>query len=188
MKKYFYVKDDLSINGLKIKKKTLGFAKENKSQKISIYLINYGRNIEIRKDLLDEIDIQQTGDQHPNKICDRCFRYLPTNFFSNNRIKKDAITKRPSCKDCRKIKDGVSVSNSDKKKWNKKKPKNYELFECPICKKTTIAGISKIVLDHNHHTGKVRGYLCESCNTGIGRFDDNPNVVKNAIKWLKKNN
>tara|TARA_B110000211_G_C14040063_1_gene536362 strand:- start:1400 stop:1552 length:153 start_codon:yes stop_codon:yes gene_type:complete len=47
-------------------------------------------------------------------------------------------------------------------------------------------GISKIVLDHDHSTGEVRGWLCESCNTGIGRFDDDPQIVQKAINWLKK--
>ena len=52
--------------------------------------------------------------------------------------------------------------------------------------KTTIVGITKQVLDHDHVTGKVRGYLCESCNTGIGRLDDNIKLIENALDWLKK--
>jgi len=44
--------------------------------------------------------------------------------------------------------------------------------------------VSKIVLDHCHHTGNVRGYLCESCNTGIGRFDDDIEIIDRAINWL----
>ena len=182
MYKYFRLKEDFTAKNLKVKKNSIGL----KSKKNSILVISHGINCEIDDSYLEEIKISQTGDQYPFKICDRCFRYLPTSFFSNNRIKKNSITKRPSCKDCRKIKDGVGVSNSDRLKWEKKKPKQFELFKCPICKKTSISGISKIVLDHNHQNGKVRGYLCESCNTGIGRFDDNPSIVKNAIKWLKK--
>ena len=58
------------------------------------------------------------------------------------------------------------------------------IFECPICLKISIVGITKIVLDHNHSTGEIRGYLCESCNTGIGRFKDDVNILKNGIEWL----
>ena len=43
----------------------------------------------------------------------------------------------------------------------------------------------QIVLDHNHKTGEVRGYLCESCNTGIGRFDDDVTILKRAITYLE---
>ena len=64
-----------------------------------------------------------------------------------------------------------------------------EIFECPICKKRTIPGLtSKIVLDHNHSTGKVRGWICDSCNTGIGRFKDDTKLLEEAIKYLQKTN
>ena len=135
------------------------------------------------------IDISKTGDRFENKICDRCFKFKHTNDFENNRIKKGGlITKRPSCRECRKKKDGVNISTKDRKFWNKKKPLPGDIFNCPICKKTSIAGISKHVLDHNHKTGKVRGYLCESCNTGIGRFDDSVEITKNAVEWLIQKN
>lgn len=39
-------------------------------------------------------------------------------------------------------------------------------------------------IDHNHKTGKVRGVLCHSCNTGLGYFYDNPAFLKSAIDYL----
>lgn len=153
----------------------------------SIFFLRINQEIIIVNNLLAHFDINKTGDNSKFKVCDRCFKHLSTaEHFDNNRRKKnDAITKRPSCKDCRKLKDGIGVSASDRKIWNLKKPKNSTLFKCPICTKTTIAGISNIVLDHCHHTGKVRGYVCESCNTGIGRFDDNPKLISRAIEWIE---
>ena len=77
------------------------------------------------------------------------------------------------------------MANSvDRKKWELLKPKIGEIFICPICRKKSIGGISKHVLDHNHSSGEVRGYLCESCNTGIGRFDDDSLIIKIAIDWI----
>jgi hypothetical protein len=133
-------------------------------------------------------NIFETGDDFDFKVCDRCFKLLSTSQdFENNRIKKGGkITKRPSCRKCRVQKNGVSVSTADRAFWNKSKPVEYSSFTCPICDKTTIAGISKVVLDHCHKTGNVRGWVCESCNTGIGRFDDDPNIVYKAIEWLLK--
>ena len=133
------------------------------------------------------IDLSKVGDEFPQKICDRCYKLLPTGEnFSNNRIKKGGkITKRPSCKNCRKIIEGKPIDSRIKTSWENKKP-HMSLFACPICQKKSIAGLTKIVLDHNHTSGKVRGYICESCNTGLGRFKDNIQLLSYAIEWLEK--
>lgn len=143
--------------------------------------------VDLSPDKFDKFNIFETGDRFDYKVCDRCFKRLPTDrMFQDNRIKKDnIITKRPSCKDCRKIKDGIPVSVTDRITWLAKRPENFTDFTCPICQKTTIVGITKIVLDHNHHDGRVRGWLCESCNTGIGRFDDDPELIVRALHWLE---
>ena len=87
---------------------------------------------------------------------------------------------------CRKIIDGKSVSFEDKKEWEKIKP-NKTIWECPICKKRTIPGItSKVVLDHDHITGKPRAWICDSCNTELGRFKDDIETMENAIQYLRK--
>jgi hypothetical protein len=71
----------------------------------------------------------------------------------------------------------------------------YTLFEeqegkCAICrlpetqtKKGTLCDLS---LDHSHLTGKVRGLLCSVCNPGLGLFKDNPALLEQAIKYLKR--
>jgi hypothetical protein len=40
-------------------------------------------------------------------------------------------------------------------------------------------------LDHDHKTGKPRALLCDLCNTGLGAFKDNHNLLNKAIKYLK---
>jgi hypothetical protein len=39
-------------------------------------------------------------------------------------------------------------------------------------------------VDHCHATGKVRGLLCNGCNTGIGALKESPKIFTNAIKYL----
>ena len=39
-------------------------------------------------------------------------------------------------------------------------------------------------LDHNHGTGEFRGFLCDSCNTGLGKFGDDPDLLARAIEYL----
>ena len=42
----------------------------------------------------------------------------------------------------------------------------------------------RLVIDHNHRTGKVRGLLCSPCNTGLGFFKDSPDLVTAALTYL----
>ena len=61
--------------------------------------------------------------------------------------------------------------------------------KCKICGKseTAIVGGIKPMLsvDHCHETKKVRGLLCSACNRALGMFKDSPEILKNAIKYLR---
>jgi len=41
-------------------------------------------------------------------------------------------------------------------------------------------------LDHNHHTGQIRGVLCNRCNLGIGHFDEKPDRLRAAATYLEE--
>ena len=41
-------------------------------------------------------------------------------------------------------------------------------------------------MDHCHECNTVRGVLCNKCNTGLGKFDDNPILLARAIVYLKR--
>lgn len=60
---------------------------------------------------------------------------------------------------------------------------------CEICGsdgKDPITGKKKLCRDHSHETGKERGFLCLTCNWGIGCFRDNRALLSAARKYLAR--
>ena len=60
-------------------------------------------------------------------------------------------------------------------------PDNCECCNIHISKLRT-----SLHFDHDHETGKFRGWLCDRCNRGLGYFDDSIDIVKLLLKYLQK--
>lgn len=58
---------------------------------------------------------------------------------------------------------------------------------CAICRTDNWPGHHhKPHVDHCHDTGQIRGVLCASCNQGLGKFRDSPDLLQAAIAYLQK--
>lgn len=53
---------------------------------------------------------------------------------------------------------------------------------CRICKRALTPTYRNV--DHDHQTGRIRGLLCSRCNTGLGNFKDNAQVIEAAIRYV----
>lgn len=56
-----------------------------------------------------------------------------------------------------------------------------EIIAVGVC---TICGEPGDQVDHCHETGQVRGLLCVNCNTGLGKFKDDPDLLEFARIYL----
>ena len=67
---------------------------------------------------------------------------------------------------------------------------NIQGHSCPICREEFDLNKGKYAfsLDHNHTTGKIRDFLCSRCNLALGGFNDNIDILKSAINYLKRHN
>jgi hypothetical protein len=52
--------------------------------------------------------------------------------------------------------------------------------KCLIC-----GANERLVIDHNHKTGLMRGLLCYKHNTALGLFQDNPILLRRAADYLE---
>ena len=109
------------------------------------------------------------------------------------------------CPKCRKSYENItsrlgSYCDDCNKSYNstllqlKSQHKVPEDHKCLICKKpeSELKDIygkngrpqTKWALDHCHESGQFRGFLCRNCNNGLGRFQDNPDLLIKAANYL----
>jgi hypothetical protein len=48
---------------------------------------------------------------------------------------------------------------------------------CRIC---LVVPKKRLNVHHNHDTGEIVGLICWNCNTGLGKFKDNPALLRRA--------
>ena len=168
-------------------KNSVGFVEKITATNAKVFFIGKNKEIDVELSKIIFLDVTKTGKPHKYKICNVC-HILKEDYKDFDINQTDALgrkTTRPTCIECRKIIDGVALKSSEKKKMDEIKPEKF--FICPICKKSSIPfGTANLVIDHDHETGNAREWIFDSCNTGLGRFKDNIDLMNEAIKYLQK--
>lgn len=171
-----------------IPERAVGLVKEISGKEISVFFIGAGKDIKTDEDHIQFLDIHKTGKPYDKKICNICHLLKDNDEFEINQTDaKGRKTTRPSCRECRVAINGAPMLISEKRRMDKIVPKG--IFRCPLCGKTSIVGVTaNLVKDHDHVTGKAREWICDSCNTGLGRFKDDVKLLQRAIDYLNKYN
>lgn len=191
VQKYDFVILTEKVNGLE--QNSVGFVKEVTKTTVTVFFIGKLKEIKVSLQKIKKIDVSKTGrpkgtaKEFLTKICNVCHILKPIDEFEINQNSVVGRTRRPTCRSCRKQIDGVALKTSEKQRMQEIKPQTF--FICPICKKASIPGITaNLVIDHDHTTGNAREWICDSCNTGLGRFKDDIELMKETIKYLQKHN
>jgi hypothetical protein len=118
------------------------------------------------------------------KQCNKCLKTLDDSMFLPD--PKHPEKKRNRCRPCcneylrgynpeyRMRKYGLTLVQY-------KSMKAAQADRCAIC-----GGGGKLVVDHDHDTGRVRALLCLNCNGGLGLFHDSSGVLALAIGYLQR--
>jgi hypothetical protein len=136
------------------------------------------------------------------KKCTKCGVSKP--LFDFYKRPETVDGRRTDCKDC--------FSSRSKKKWESKtkderdtinrknRLKHYyglsveeyqQMVEkqnrkCYICGNEADYNGKPLYVDHCHASGEVRKLLCQHCNSGLGMFRDNPELLIKAADYVKE--
>ena len=133
------------------------------------------------------------------KECSRCKKEKGSSEFHSNKGRKDGL--QSWCKECFREFAYGSYSPEQRRKrhiktyygmdWDRylEMLKNQD-HKCAICliplEAMTFDRLTTAHIDHNHKTGEVRHLLCHFCNSGLGYFKDDIELLKKAIEYLNE--
>lgn len=122
---------------------------------------------------------EQIGvDGKPGYWCITCMRWLPDIQFGERRDRKWQLN-NPERK-------AIYMAQYRRRRKYGLSPEQFgamvaaQASKCAVCLQWT----KKLVVDHDHASGRVRGLLCRGCNHALGNLRDNYEIAANATIYL----
>ena len=142
-------------------------------------------------------------DTETHRYCPECEQYLPKSEFYSDRRARGGLTRRCRTHHARKSYESrMKKYDTPAKRYlyarrsmlRKRYGITLEEYEamaeaqghrCKICRMRETEKYGLLHVDHDHRTARVRGLLCGNCNTGLGKFRDDPALLQSAIEYLR---
>ena len=122
------------------------------------------------------------------QLCKVCNTEKPLFDFH---FRKENNKYRTNCKTCRNKAEAAKRYNITVGEIDALR--NKQGNACAICK-TKAEDVphasfttNPLVIDHCHTTGKIRGLLCPTCNSGLGHFKDSLSMLLSAANYIQEN-
>ncbi len=136
-----------------------------------------------------------------SKVCPRCKERKPISAF-NKRNRKGKTAGAGYCRVCSAVYSKEHRRTPEQEHDSKMRSsfgisaaEYAALFDaqrglCLICglpeREKRNGKVKRLAVDHCHDTGVIRGLLCAKCNTGLGKFNDDPALLAAAIEYLEQ--
>lgn len=98
----------------------------------------------------------------------------------------------PACRSAKRKLEWKTNRDSHRRTTYGLEPEEYERIlaaqggACAICTQPfRLENRRALAVDHCHETGRVRGLLCQPCNTVLGLMEDNPVLLRKAAAYLE---
>ena len=119
---------------------------------------------------------------NPEKLYTKCKKWRTENPEKNKEKFQKWATNNPE-----------KVKQANRKCKGIPEPTRAEPKTCEICGNPENGkgrwGIGQALsVDHNHSTGKFRGWLCGNCNRALGLLKDSEETIQNMLNYLKNHN
>ena len=139
--------------------------------------INYPTRRKKRKARIDfhiRNGIKMEGKKDDMRECRDCHKILSVTEFTTHGNRSDgAFYLRSNCREC--------MSDQNAESWAVKKTAPPKPERCDCCHGKT----KKLHLDHVHGTTAFRGWICNNCNTGVGKLGDNLEGLAQAAIYME---
>ena len=114
------------------------------------------------------------------KRCPGCHVVLPADAFRRNRNNAHGLASR--CRTCEYLARAAARYGLTEDDVHSLQASQGG--RCAICR--GFGAGRRLVVDHDHDTGDVRGLLCHKCNLGVGFLCDSELLVRRAADYLRR--